>query len=123
MIAKDSLLELLASEVAEGKFVDAAGAVLAAGTAAGYGLVVRSDDPDGYSTVALHGYPGVVEIKLHSTAGTVNKGTLLALHTDGTAKADPGTGARVVCAQALEAGANSVLVKARLLSTPLIYAS
>lgn len=121
MITKDSLLELIASEVGEGYAVDNAGAVMASATTPFYGVVVRSDDPDGYSTIALAGYPGVVELKLHSTGGTIAKGDLLQMHTNGTFKKDLATGGRVVCAQALEAKpADSALIKARLLSTPLI---
>lgn len=124
MITRDSLLEVLASTAAEGTAVDSAGAILAAGTAAPYGVVERSDDPDGYATVALLGHPAEIEVKLHTTAGSIVKGSLLMLHTNGTFKLDAATGARVVCAQALEAkAAEGQLLKARLLSTALVYAS
>ena len=59
-----------------------------------------------------------------TTAGAIVKGSLLQLHTNGTFKLDLATGARVVCAQALEAkAAEGQLLKARLLSTALVYAA
>ena len=124
MITRDSLLEVLPSLAAEGTAVDSAGAVLAAATAAPYGVVERSDDPKGFASVALLGYPAEIEVKLHTTAGAIVKGSLLQLHTNGTFKLDLATGARVVCAQALEAkAAEGQLLKARLLSTALVYAA
>lgn len=124
MVTKVGLTDQLATEAAEGILVDASGVAIASASAIPYGVVIVSDDPDGYSTVALGGYNAIVELKCHSTAGTINKGTLLVTHSSGgVVKADPGSGARVIVGKAVEAGANSVLVKAVLFATPIIYTS
>ncbi|MDB6133307.1 MAG: hypothetical protein JWM59_1550 [Verrucomicrobiales bacterium] len=124
METKQGLTDLLATAAAEGLLVDAAGVAIASASALPYGVVLRSDDPSGYSTVALPGYNGIIEMKCHSTAGTIAKGTLLVTHSSGgVVKADPATGARVVVGRAVEAGANSALVKAIFFSSPIIYTS
>ena len=125
MITRRFLIEPLATPtpVAEGLWVTAAGALHTSTTAAGFAVVERSDDPAGFSTVVLPGYDGEVQLKLNASAGTVVAGTLLMLAANGTVKQDAGTGARVVCAQALEAGANSALIRCRLLSNPTVATS
>ncbi|MEK9782995.1 MAG: hypothetical protein VW643_00405 [Opitutales bacterium] len=65
------------------------------------------------SSVALAGIDAVIYVKLHSTAGTVNAGTFLGTHTDGTWKATASS--KNFAAQALESGSNSAMIKARLL--------
>ena len=116
MVTRRGLLHRMDSTVAEGVFVDAAGAAHASATTRPFGVVVTSDFPAGWCTVALPGDPEEVQLKCHSTVGTVVKGTRLVMHTNGTVKADPGTGARVIVAEALESAVNSQLVIARLLS-------
>ena len=66
------------------------------------------------SSVALAGIDAVIYVKLHSTAGTVNAGTFLGTHTNGTFKATASSKNSV--AQALETGANNALTLARLLN-------
>jgi hypothetical protein len=80
------------------------------------GVIVDGQPTTGKSSVAINGTGAIVKVKLHSTAGTINPGTYLVLHTDGTGKADPGTGNRVQYARALEAGANSALIDAVLIN-------
>lgn len=125
MITRRNLIIPMATPtpVAVGLWVTNAGALQTSTTARPYGVVERSDDPEGYSTVVLPGYDGVIQLKLNASAGTVVAGTLLKLDANGTVEADTGTGARVVVAEAMEAGANGQLINCRLLSTPLVYAS
>ncbi|MDB6131997.1 MAG: hypothetical protein JWM59_240 [Verrucomicrobiales bacterium] len=123
MVTKEGLTDLLTTEAPEGILVDAAGVAVASASALPYGAVIRSDDPDGLSTVALPGYDGIIELKCHTAAGAITKGTLLVSHGNGTVKADPGTGARVIVGRAVEVGANSALLKAILFSAPILYAS
>jgi len=87
------------------------------------GVILDGEPTTGKSSVAIAGGNlGPVRVKLHSTPGTVVLGTRLQLHTDGTFKADLATGARTVCARALESGAASELIEAVLLP-PTIYAA
>jgi len=65
------------------------------------------------SSIAMSGIDAVVYLKLHSTAGTVNAGTFLGTHTDGTWKATASS--KNFAAQALESGSNSGMILARLL--------
>ncbi|MES2706391.1 MAG: hypothetical protein V4726_07290 [Verrucomicrobiota bacterium] len=107
----------------EGYGVTAAGAISASATAEIHGVITKADDPDGESTIALPQCPDKIELKLHTTAGNIVKGSRLVQHTDGTFKLDPGTGARVVVAIAQEAKtAEAQLLQARLI-VPLIFAS
>lgn len=116
--------ELIASTAAEGVFLDAAGAALASVSAYPFHVVTSADCPTGYRRVVRPGYSGVVEAKLHSTAGSIVKGSRLQLHSDGTLKLDLGTGARNIVAIAQEAKVSeSQLLKVRLLSDPVVYAS
>jgi hypothetical protein len=82
------------------------------------GVITDGSPTSGKSAIALSGSGAIAKVKLHSTAGTINPGTFLVLHSDGTAKADPATGARVQVARAIEAGANSALIDA-ILITPV----
>ena len=116
MITRRGLLHRMDTAVAEGVFVDAAGVAHASATTRPFGVVVISDFPAGWSTVALAGDPEEVQLKCHSTVGSVVKGTRLQMHTNGTVKADLATGGRVIVAEALEPAVNSQLVRARLLS-------
>ncbi len=90
-----------------------------------YGVILDGEDTTGKDSVALcGGNAGPVKVKLAAAPGTVVAGTRLQLSatTAGTAGADAGTGARVVCARALEAGEANELIMAILLA-PIIYAS
>jgi hypothetical protein len=124
MVTTEGIYELVASTAGVGIATDAAGAALTSATAVPFYLVADDNCQDGYRTMVRPGFPGVVEAKLHSTAGSIVKGSYLILHTDGTLKIDPGTGARLVVAVAQEAkAAESQLLKVRLLGTPVAYAS
>lgn len=125
MITRRFLIEPIPmpSPVAEGLWITAAGALHTSTTAPGYAVVERSDDPPGFCTGVLPGYDGEVQLKVNGTPGTINAGTYLKLAANGTVNADTGTGARVVVAQALESAVANQLVRARLLSTPDIFAS
>lgn len=79
------------------------------------GVITDGAESGKNSSVALLGFGGRVYVKLHSTAGTVTAGvTKLGTHTDGTFKATAST--KNAVAVALEDGANSALIAARLLS-------
>lgn len=106
----------------EGCFTDASGVVMASATAVPHGLIVDGGPSGGTTTIATcaGGAPGSFNVKLHSSPGTVNKGTRLVLHSNGTTKADPGTGSRVVVAEAQESGAANELIEAVLISPPIV---
>lgn len=110
----------------EGYAVIAASGKAALSTAANddlLGVLLDGEPATGKSSVAVAGgNVGTVRVKLHSTPGTVVLGTRLQLHTNGTFKADLATGARTVCARALESGAANELIEAVLLP-PVIYTS
>lgn len=100
----------------EGYFVEsAAGADTISNAATDIPLGVITEGLPSKSSIATPNFGGTVKVKLHSVPGTVVRGTFLVLHTDGTVKADPGSGARVRVARALEAGAASELIEAYLL--------
>lgn len=103
----------------KGKFITAAGAIMANATTVPFGVILDGGNIDGESSVAISagGFSGTVRVKLAATAGTVVRGTFLTLDatTLGAVRADPGTGNRVQVAQALEAGANHELIEAVLI--------
>lgn len=68
------------------------------------------------------GFSGTTRVKLSATPGNVVLGSLLVLTADGSVKLDPGSGARVVVAQALESGSANERIEAVLIS-PVSYAS
>lgn len=107
----------------EGYGVTAAGAISASATAEIYGVIVTADDPDGESTICMPQCPDKIEVKLHTTAGAIIKGSRLVQHTDGTFKLDPGTGARVVAAIAQEAKAAEGQLLAARLMVPIVFTS
>lgn len=84
------------------------------------GVITDGAESGKKSSIALAGIDAVVYVKLHSTAGTVNPGTFLGTHTDGTFKATAST--KNAVAQALETGANSALIHARLLDVSSVTA-
>jgi len=79
-------------------------------------------EPD--SVAICGGGAGVVRVKCAASPGVIAAGANLVLDatTLGAVKADPGTGARVVVARALESGAAGALIDA-ILVHPIIYAS
>lgn len=98
--------------------------IVAGATAAPHGVILDGAEAGDSDSIALSagGLPGTVEVKLSANPGTVKRGTLLALDaaTLGTVKADPATGARVLVAQALEAGTAGELIEAVLLYPQVI---
>jgi hypothetical protein len=100
----------------DGKFVESAsGADTISNAATDIPLGVITEGLVTRSSMALPSFGGVVKVKLHSTPGTVVRGTYLCLHTDGSVLADPGSGGRVRVARALQAGAASELIDAYLM--------
>jgi hypothetical protein len=108
----------------EGFFVDSTGAIVASATVAPDALILDGTGPGGVVTLApcAGGVPGQVTVKLNGTPGSVVKGSMLALVNDGTVKLDPGTGARVLVAQAREPGTALERIRAVLI-TPVVFAS
>ena len=103
----------------EGYFLQPDGTLPTAATDVPLGVIV--DGRDKSADVAVPpGAPGIFHVKLSGTPGTVNRGTYLVLHTDGSAKADGGTGARVRVARALESGAADELISAVLLAPQVL---
>ena len=99
----------------EGFFVkpsSGAVALVAAATDVPLGCVVDGQPTTGATAVALPGT--IVRVKCDATAGTIALGTYLTVTSTGTVVADPGSGARVQVAVALESGANDALIIARL---------
>lgn len=85
------------------------------------GVILEGAPTTGEDTIAVcGGGAGVVAVKCAASAGSISIGTYLVLHTDGTVKADPGTGDRVQVARALEAGANGALIDAVLINPVFI---
>jgi hypothetical protein len=82
------------------------------------GVITEGKPVTGYDSVALAGYAGVVKVKLDASPGTVNAFTALQITATGTFKADAGTGARILFAVALEAGAANELIDAKIITEP-----
>jgi hypothetical protein len=70
--------------------------------------------------VAAGGFRGTVRLKLDAAPGTVKTGAWLQTTASGTAKADAGSGSRVLAAQALESGAANELIEAALFKPVLL---
>jgi len=124
-ISKDGLLVTLeANEDHTGK--EGYGVVFSSGKAAlqtsdtaltTEGVITDGAASGSKSSVALNGINAIVYVKLSGTPGTVNPGTHLGNHTDGSWKAAATN--KNWSAVALETGAANALIKARLLSQPL----
>jgi len=80
------------------------------------GVILIGAESGKKSSIALLGHAGTIDVKLHSTAGTIVAGTKLGSHTDGTHKATAST--KNYHAIALETGANSAVIEAALVSEP-----
>lgn len=83
------------------------------------GVIVDGETTSGKDSVALMNFKGTVHVKL---GGNVAKHAKLQLSTDGTVVTDATSGARVLVAQALEAGSTGDLIEAALYG-PIPYAS
>jgi hypothetical protein len=106
----------------EGYFVETSSgnaAVVNAATDLPTGVIVDGETTSGLSSVALMNFGGTVRVKL---SGNVNKLAKLQLAADGTVVTDAATGARVIVAQALEAGVSGDLIEAAFYG-PIVYAS
>lgn len=77
-----------------------------------YGLLHSTDVKDATVNVILPGHPGIVGVKLHSSAAGVVDGTPLTLAASGTATA--AAEGDVIVAVALATGTAGELVEARL---------
>ncbi len=106
-----------------GYFVEASSgavSVVNAATDNPLGVVVDGVPSGGANAIGL---PGIIaKVKLDGAPGTVALGTYLTVTATGTAKADAATGARVVVARALEAGAADELITAQII-VPVVYAA
>ncbi|MFH0907187.1 MAG: hypothetical protein V1929_00290 [bacterium] len=83
------------------------------------GVIVDGEVAAGKDSVALMNYAGTVHAKLSGTVAALAK---LQLAADGTLVTDAGSGARVLVAQALEAGVSGDLIEVALYG-PIVYAS
>jgi hypothetical protein len=81
-----------------------------------FGVILEGATTSGKSAIAVAagGFKGTVRVKLGATPGTVKAGVILQTNSDGTVRADAGTGSRVLTAQALESGAAGELIEAIL---------
>lgn len=81
-----------------------------------FGVIVEGSPTTGKSSVAVAagGFSGTLRVKLDASPGTVQAGTLLQTTPTGTFKADTLVGNRMICAQAMEAGAANELIEAVL---------
>ncbi|MFO1459520.1 MAG: hypothetical protein U1G08_08920 [Verrucomicrobiota bacterium] len=105
----------------EGFFVEPSGAAVAVINSAAdlpLGVITEGRPQTGKDSIAIcGGGAGIVKVKLSANPGAVVFGAYLVLDgaTLGTAKLDPGAGARVRVARALEAGAADERIDAILL--------
>ena len=110
----------------EGYFVLPSGAVVTSATAAApYGVVTEGFDVGNFkSSVAVAAFGGTVKVKLSATPGSVVAGSYLVLDgtTLGAVKLDPGTGARIQVARAVESGAAGELIEAFLINPVILSA-
>ena len=114
----------------EGYFVDIVAdetSISADPTVAPFGVILEGDDAtaaNGRDSVATPGVKGTVPVKITDTdPGAIALGTKLILAAeDGTVKADTGAGARVIVAEAMEAGAAEEKIEARLIEPQVIAA-
>lgn len=106
----------------EGYFVLPTGALVSSATAAvPLGVIAEGFDTTAKDSIVLANFGGTVKVKLGATPGSVVAGSYLVLQADGTTKLDPGAGARIRVARALEAGIAQELVEA-VLCEPAILA-
>lgn len=105
----------------EGYFVLATGALVSSATSTlPLGCITEGQPTTGKDAVALHNFAGTVKVKLGATPGSVVAGSSLVLQADGSTKLDPGTGARIRVARALEAGVAQELIEAVLVDPAIL---
>ena len=105
----------------EGFFILATGALVSSATATPpLGVIAEGFDVGAKDSVALPNFGGTVKVKLGATPGAVVAGSYLVLQADGSAKLDPGTGARIRVARALEAGIAQELIEAVLVEPAIL---
>lgn len=111
----------------EGYFVEPNGtgvSVVNAATDIPLGCITEGRPIGGQNSVAIGdgGLKGTVKVKLSAAAGAVVLGSYLVLDgsTLGAVKLDPGAGARVRVARALQAGANNELIEAVLIKPEVL---
>ncbi len=86
------------------------------------GVITDGSPTNGKSAVAVSGSGAIVKVKCAATPGSIILGSSLVLDgtTLGAVKLDPGTGARVQVARALEAGAANALIDAVLIAPAVL---
>jgi hypothetical protein len=94
-------------------------AIVSSATALPMGVILDGETTSGKDSVALMNFGGTVHVKL---SGTVSANDKLQLAADGTVVVDAASSARVLVAQALEAGVSGDLIEAALYG-PIVYAS
>lgn len=89
------------------------------------GVVSNPDGRDGADgnggDLILMSHPGIVQVRLNETPGTIETGTELALCADGTVKAATGTAGEVIVARSLApntSGQGGCLHEATLIARP-----
>ncbi|RFC46908.1 MAG: hypothetical protein DUW69_001558 [Verrucomicrobia bacterium] len=109
----------------EGSFILATGGIVTSATTAPLplGVILEGFTTAQKDSVGLPNLGATVKVKLAATPGTVVFGSYLVLDgtTLGAVKLDPGSGARVQVARALEAGTANELIEAYLVD-PVILA-
>jgi hypothetical protein len=105
------------------KIVNGATQVVDAITDIPFGVILDGATAGRSDSIAMFASAvGALPVKLDATPGTVARGTPLAITATGTFKANPGSGARVLCAVAMEGGAANELIEAAL-QTPIPFSS
>ncbi len=131
MIARDLALIALnsASDLSgkEGYFIKVAGdgvsvtAVTAAATDVPLGVVSAEAAAGANAGILIGGaFQGTTRVKLSPTPGAVILGSYLVITADGSVRLDPGSGARVQVARAVESGVANERVEAVLLP-PVVF--
>lgn len=106
---------------ARGRFVQASGALVTAATGQiPLGVITDGGVANARSAVCVSGSGHIAKVRLSATPGSVVAGSFLVLTANGTLALDPGTGARVQVARALEAGAANELIDAIILPTAVL---
>lgn len=100
------------------KFTNGEAVLCSANTDSPQGIILEGSTTDGEDSIAIiaGGLAATVKVKLSSSPGTVNLGTLLEIVAGGTWKADAGTSG-TVAAMALESGTADELIEAVPLMT------
>jgi hypothetical protein len=99
----------------DGYFVDSAGVIITDAFAIPYGVITDGGAEGALTTVALcaGGYAGSLTVKIAAATATISKGTRLQLTSNGTVRANIGTG--TIVAVAIQAGVADELVEGVLI--------